>query len=78
MLQLFFLRPGQEDTAAVEDARGFERAVDPDRFRSFAHDLFGRGVYLSPSAALHSVLATVHTEAQIDRAVDAARDALAA
>jgi glutamate-1-semialdehyde 2,1-aminomutase len=77
MLQLFFLGRGQEDTAALHDARDFERTVDPDRFRTFAHRLFDRGVYLSPSAALHSVLATVHTEAQIDRVVEAARDALA-
>jgi glutamate-1-semialdehyde 2,1-aminomutase len=77
MLQLFFLRAGQEDTAAIDDARDFERCVDADRFRTFAHRLFDRGVYLSPSAALHSVLATVHTEAQIDHVVEAARDALA-
>jgi len=77
MLQLFFLRPGHEETAALHGARDFELAVDADRFRTFAHDLFDRGVYLSPSAALHSVLATVHTEAQIDHVVKAARDALA-
>jgi glutamate-1-semialdehyde 2,1-aminomutase len=78
MLQVFFLRAGHQDTAAAEGARDFERVVDSDRFRTFAHDLFGRGVYLSPSAALHSVLATAHTEAQIDHVVEAARDALAA
>jgi glutamate-1-semialdehyde 2,1-aminomutase len=77
MLQVLFLRPGHENTAAVHDARDFERSVDPDRFRTFAHDLFGRGVYLSPSAALHSVLATAHTEEQVSRVVEAARDALA-
>jgi len=77
MLQLLFLRAGQEQTEAVEDARDFERRVDVDRFRTFAHHLFERGVYLSPSAALHSALATVHTEAQIDHVVEAARDALA-
>jgi glutamate-1-semialdehyde 2,1-aminomutase len=76
MLQLFFLRAGREGTEAVEEARHFERVVDPDRFRTFAHDLFDRGVYLSPSAALHSVLATVHTEAQIDHVVEAMHDAL--
>jgi glutamate-1-semialdehyde 2,1-aminomutase len=77
MLQVFFLRAGHEETAAVHDARDFERAVHADRFGTFAHRLFDRGVYLSPSAALHSVLATVHTEAQIDHVVEAARDALA-
>jgi glutamate-1-semialdehyde 2,1-aminomutase len=76
MLQIFFLRAGEESTAAIRDARDFERAVDADRFRAFAHRLFDRGVYLSPSAALHSVLATVHTEAHVDHVVEAARDAL--
>jgi glutamate-1-semialdehyde 2,1-aminomutase len=78
MLQLLFLRADHEETAAVHDARDFERTVDADRFRMFAHWLFDRGVYLSPSAALHSVLATVHTEAQIDHVMEAARDAPAA
>lgn len=77
MLQLFFLRPGHEGVVAIRNARDFERAVDGERFRTFAHELFARGVYLSPSAALHSVLATTHTEEQIDRVVEAARDALA-
>jgi glutamate-1-semialdehyde 2,1-aminomutase len=76
MLQIFFLREGREDTVAIRDARDFERAVDVERFRAFAHELFERGVYLSPSAALHSVLATVHTDAHVDRVVEAVRDAL--
>ena len=76
MLQIFFLREGREDTAAICDARDFERSVDVDRFRAFAHELFERGVYLSPSAALHSVLATVHAESHVDRVVEAVRDAL--
>jgi glutamate-1-semialdehyde 2,1-aminomutase len=76
MLQVFFLRSGHEETAAIRDAREFERAADPERFRTFAHDLFERGVYLSPSAALHSVLATAHTEAQLDHVVEAVHDVL--
>jgi glutamate-1-semialdehyde 2,1-aminomutase len=77
MLQVFFLHAGHKETAAIRSARDFEQAVDAERFRTFAHHLFERGVYLSPSAALHSVLATTHTEAQIDHVVEAARDALA-
>jgi glutamate-1-semialdehyde 2,1-aminomutase len=77
MLQVFFLRAGHEGTTAIRDARDFERAVDTDRFRTFAHRLFDRGVYLSPSAALHSVLATVHTEEHLDHVVEATRAALA-
>jgi len=77
MLQVFFLAPGSEDVDAIRDARDFSRHVDRERFRAFAHALFEEGVYLSPSTALHSVLATVHTQADVERVVHAARAALA-
>ena len=77
MLQVFFLAPGSEDVDAIRDARDFSRHVDRERFRAFAHALFEEGVYLSPSTALHSVLATVHTQADVERIVHAARAALA-
>jgi glutamate-1-semialdehyde 2,1-aminomutase len=76
MLQVFFLRDGSEDVAAIRDARDFSRHVDGDRFRDFAHALFDEGVYLSPAAALHSVLATAHTPDHVERVVAAARAAL--
>ena len=76
MLQVFFLADGSEAIGAIRDARDFSRHVDGDRFRAFAHALFGEGVYLSPSAALHSVLATVHTPEDVERVVRAARAAL--
>ena len=77
MLQVFFLAPGSEDVDAIRDARDFSSHVDRERFRAFAHALFEEGVYLSPSTALHSVLATVHTQADVERVVHAARAALA-
>ena len=77
MLQVFFLAPGSEDVDAIRDARDFSRHVDRERFRAFAHALFEEGVYLSPSTALHSVLTTVHTQADVERVVHAARAALA-
>jgi glutamate-1-semialdehyde 2,1-aminomutase len=77
MLQLFFLADGSEDVEAIRDARDFDRHVDRDRFRDFAHALFEEGVYVSPSAALHSVLATVHTPEDVERVVAATGAALA-
>ena len=77
MLQVFFLAPGSEDVDAIRDARDFSSHVDRERFRAFAHALFEEGVYLSPSTALHSVLTTVHTQADVERVVHAARAALA-
>jgi glutamate-1-semialdehyde 2,1-aminomutase len=76
MLQLFFLRPGHEEVTAIRSYRDFAAHVDGERFRRFAHALFDEGVYLSPSPALHSVLSTVHDEADVDLVVAAAGRAL--
>jgi glutamate-1-semialdehyde 2,1-aminomutase len=76
MLQILFLLPGHESIAAVTDFRSYAAHVDRERFNRFAHAMFERGVYLSPSAALHSVIATVHTEKDMDRIVESASAAL--
>ena len=79
MLQLYFLREGHESVTKIRDARDFGDVVDTVKFNKLAHLLFERGVYISPSAALHSVLCTVNTTDQIDRlvaAIDSAFDEL--
>jgi glutamate-1-semialdehyde 2,1-aminomutase len=76
MLQIYFLLHGHEQVEAIRSYRDFGAHVDRERFNRFAHALFDEGVYLSPSPALHSVLATVHTEDDVDRVVAAARTAL--
>jgi glutamate-1-semialdehyde 2,1-aminomutase len=76
MLQIYFLLSGHEQVEAMSSYRDFGAHVDRERFNRFAHALFDEGVYLSPSPALHSVLATVHTEDDVDRVVAAARAAL--
>jgi glutamate-1-semialdehyde 2,1-aminomutase len=76
MLQIYFLLSGHEQVEAIRSYRDFGAHVDRERFNRFAHALFDEGVYLSPSPALHSVLATVHTEDDVDRVVAAARAAL--
>ena len=76
MLQIYFLSSGHEQVEAIRSYRDFGAHVDRERFNRFAHALFDEGVYLSPSPALHSVLATVHTEDDVDRVVAAARAAL--
>jgi glutamate-1-semialdehyde 2,1-aminomutase len=76
MLQILFLLPGHEHVERIQDARDFAAHVDRERFNRFAHALFDEGIYVSPSQALHSVLATVHTRNQIERVVDAAAAAL--
>lgn len=76
MLQVLFLLPGHESVSSIDSFRDFAAHVDRDRFNRFAHDMFEQGIYLSPSAVLHSVLATVHTEGDIDNIICAARCAL--
>lgn len=76
MVQVYFLNSGSEDVTAIRSARDFGDHVDTTTFNAFAHRMFERGVYMSPAPALHSVLCTVNTEAEIDFAVDAARSAL--
>jgi glutamate-1-semialdehyde 2,1-aminomutase len=72
MLQVYFT-----DADAIRSYRDFGAHVDRDRFNRFVHALFDEGVYTSPSPALHSVLSTVHTEADVDTVVAAARAAVA-
>jgi len=66
MLQVYFT-----DADAITSYRDFGAHVDRDRFNRFVHALFERGVYTSPSPALHSVLCTAHTDDDIDRVLAA-------
>jgi glutamate-1-semialdehyde 2,1-aminomutase len=71
MLQIMFTsRP------AIRDYRDFCAHVDRAAYRRFAHALFPHGVYLSPSAALHSVACAVHTEDDVAFTLEAVRKAL--
>ena len=60
MFQIFFT-----DLEAVHDYRDFCGHVDRARFRDFALRLMDKGVYMNPSATLHSLSSLVHTEADI-------------
>lgn len=71
MLQIMFTgRP------AIRDYREFCAHVDRDRYRRLAWKLFHLGIYLSPSAALHSVASLAHTEDDVRCTVEAVRKAL--
>jgi len=72
MLQIMFT-----DRPAIRDYREFCAHVDRARYQRFALALFRHGVYMSPSAALHSVSSLAHTEDDVAFTVEAARRALA-
>jgi len=71
MLQIMFT-----DRPAIRDYREFCAHVDRDAYRRLAWDLFRAGIYMTPSAALHSVTSLAHTEDDVRCTVDAVRKAL--
>ena len=60
MFQIFFT-----DKDEITDYRDFCGHVDRLKFRDFALRLFDKGIYMNPSATLHSLSSVVHTEEDI-------------
>ena len=60
MFQIFFT-----DREEIANYRDFCAHVDRLKFRDFALRLFDKGVYMNPSATLHSLSSIVHTEDDI-------------
>ncbi len=60
MFQIFFT-----DLEEVADYRDFCGHVDRLKFRDFALRLFDKGIYMNPSATLHSLSSIVHSEDEI-------------
>jgi glutamate-1-semialdehyde 2,1-aminomutase len=60
MFQIFFT-----DKPEVSDYRDFCSHVDRLKFRDFALRLMDKGIYMNPSATLHSLSSIAHTEADI-------------
>jgi len=51
-------------------------ACDATRFRRFFHAMLDAGVYMAPSSFEAGFVSSAHTEEDIERTVDAARDAM--
>ncbi|HSG81292.1 MAG TPA: aspartate aminotransferase family protein [Gemmatimonadota bacterium] len=60
----------------IRDYREFCAHVDRKKYQKFALALFQHGVYLSPSAALHSVTSLAHTDEDVALTLEAAKKAL--
>jgi len=54
------------------------RTADRDRYARFFHGMLERGVYLPPSAFESAFLSDAHTDADIDRTLEAADEAVEA
>ncbi len=72
MLQIMFT-----ERDAITSYREFCAHVDRLKYREFVRALFTHGVYMTPSAALHSVASIAHTDEHVDFTIAAARRALA-
>lgn len=72
MLQVLFT-----DRPAINDYRDYCQYVDRQKYQRFALALFQHGVYMTPSAALHSVATLVHSDDDVALTLEAARKALA-
>lgn len=66
MFQILFT-----SAATVRDYRDFCAGVDRDAYRKLAQALFHHGVYMSPSAALHSVASAAHTDEDVSWTLEA-------
>jgi glutamate-1-semialdehyde 2,1-aminomutase len=71
MFQIFFT-----DQEEIASSRDFSAHVDRLKFRDFALKLFDKGIYISPSATLHSLSSIVHTEEDIAVTAKAIAEAL--
>jgi glutamate-1-semialdehyde 2,1-aminomutase len=72
MLQILFT-----EREAINDYRDYCQYVDRKQYQRFALALFEHGIYMTPSAALHSVATLAHTEADVALTLEAAERALA-
>jgi glutamate-1-semialdehyde aminotransferase len=52
---------------------GFCKFVDRSRFQKFALALLEQGIYISPSAALHSIASLAHSAEEVDITLNAVR-----
>jgi glutamate-1-semialdehyde 2,1-aminomutase len=71
MLQILFTQQ-----KSITDYRDFCSHVDRDTYRQLALALFRYGIYMTPSAALHSVACLAHTDADVELTLAACRSAL--
>jgi len=71
MLQILFT-----DRSAITDFREYCTHVDRPRYQQLALALFSHGIYMSPSAALHSVASLAHTPEDVEQTVAAIRAVL--
>src|SRR6202166_1588664 len=72
MFQIYFT-----ERDAIHDYRDYCTYVDTKTYSRFIHQLLERGIYMTPSNGLHSIISTAHTEADVEAFIKAADQACA-
>jgi len=70
MFQIYFT-----ERDAIQDYRDYCRYVDTERYSRFVHPLIDHGIYMTPSNGLHWIISTTHTEADVQKLIEAADQA---
>jgi glutamate-1-semialdehyde 2,1-aminomutase len=70
MFQIYFT-----DREAIHDYRDYCRYTDTKLYSRFVHALLDRGIYMTPSNGLHWIISTAHTEADVQKLIEAADQA---
>ena len=66
MFQIYFT-----ERDAIHDYRDYCACVDTARYSRFIQLLLERGIYMTPSNGLHWIISTAHTQADIERLLEA-------
>jgi glutamate-1-semialdehyde 2,1-aminomutase len=72
MFQIYFT---ERDT--IHDYRDYCKYADTKLHSRFVHRLLDRGIYMTPSNGLHWIISTAHTDAEVQRLLEAADQACA-
>jgi glutamate-1-semialdehyde 2,1-aminomutase len=67
MFQIYFT-----EREAIEDYRDYCTYVDTGRYSRFVRSLLQRGIYMTPSNGLHWIISTAHTDADLEKLLEAA------
>ena len=70
MFQIYFTARN-----AIHDYRDYCKYVDTKLYSQFVHRLLDRGIYMTPSNGLHWIISTAHTNADVQKLLEAADQA---
>lgn len=73
MFQIYFT-----ERDAIHDYRDYCQYADTKLCSRFVHALLERGIYMTPSNGLHWIISTAHTDADVEKLIDAADQAVSA